>query len=95
MSENARDIISGLCTVDVAKRLGNISGGASTVKAHPWFKGIDWDAVYYRKGQGPIVPHLSGPADARNFDEYEAEPRAKDQYTKELAEKYDWNFRDF
>ncbi|KAF2224223.1 kinase-like domain-containing protein [Elsinoe ampelina] len=95
MSADARDIIQGLCTVDTAKRLGNISGGAGRVKSHPWFKSIDWDAIYYRKVQGPIVPHLKGPADTRNFDEYEAEPMAKEQYTKELKEKYDWHFRDF
>jgi len=95
MSEDARSIIAGLCTVDVSKRLGHLKGGAGAVKAHPWFKTIDWDALYYRKGQGPIVPHLKGPADTRNFDEYEAEPQAKDQYTKELHDKYDWQFRDF
>ncbi|GAM82770.1 hypothetical protein ANO11243_007560 [Dothideomycetidae sp. 11243] len=95
MSQDARDIISALCTVDVSKRLGNIRGGASAVKNHAWFKDTDWDAVYYRKCKGPIVPHLSGPADTRNFDEYEAEPRPKEQYTKELSEKYDWHFRDF
>ncbi|KAI4778808.1 Pkinase-domain-containing protein, partial [Aureobasidium sp. EXF-8845] len=44
MSTDARDIISQLCTVDVSKRLGNIKGGASAIKAHPWFKDIDWDA---------------------------------------------------
>lgn len=95
MSAEARDIIAGLCTVDVSKRLGNVSGGASTVKTHPWFQGIDWDALYHRKMDGPIVPHLRGPADARNFDDYDPEPLKKDSYTKEMHEKYDWQFQDF
>lgn len=95
MSEDARSIISGLCNVDTSKRLGNIKGGASTVKAHPWFKNIDWNELYHRKMQGPIVPHLRGPADTRNFDEYEAEPMAKEPYTKELSDKYEWHFKDF
>lgn len=95
MSTDARDIISQLCTVDVSKRLGNIKGGASAIKAHPWFKDIDWDAMYHRKMQGPIVPHLRGPADTRNFDEYDPEPLHKDQYTKEMKEKYESAFRDF
>jgi len=95
MSDDARAIITGLCTVDVSKRLGNVKGGAGAVKAHPWFKDVDWDAVYYRKGQGPIVPHLRGKDDTRNFDEYEAEPMAKEAYSKELQEKYDWQFKDF
>lgn len=82
MSHDARDIIGGLCTVDVSKRLGNVQGGAATVKAHPWFKNIDWDAVYHRRMQGPIVPHLKSADDTRNFDEYDAEPVHRDPYTK-------------
>lgn len=82
MSKDARDIIGGLCTVDVTKRLGNIKGGASTVKKHPWFKNINWDELYHRKMQGPIVPHLKAPDDTRNFDEYDAEPQQKEPYTK-------------
>jgi len=95
MSEDARQIIGSLCTVDVTKRLGNIKGGASTVKSQPWFKNIDWDALYHRKMQGPIVPHLRGPDDTRNFDEYEAEPVHRDPYTKEMQAKYDQMFADF
>jgi len=82
MGHDARDIIAGLCTVDVGRRLGNVKGGAATVKAHPWFSNINWDAVYHRKMQGPIVPHLRGADDTRNFDEYDAEPVHRDPYTK-------------
>ena len=59
-----------------------MKGGAATVKAHPWFKTIDWDKLYHRKMQGPIVPHLRGADDTRNFDEYDAEPVHRDPYTK-------------
>ena len=82
MSQDARDIIAKLCTVDVAKRLGNIKGGASTIKAHPWFQNTDWEALYHRKMQGPIVPHLKSADDTRNFDDYDAEPVHRDTYTK-------------
>lgn len=82
MGQDARDIIGGLCTVDVSKRLGNVKGGAATVKAHPWFSSIDWDKLYHRKMQGPIVPHLRSADDTRNFDEYDAEPVHRDPYTK-------------
>lgn len=95
MSSDARDLISGLCTVDTSKRLGNISGGASRVKSHAWFKNIDWDRLYNREVNGPIVPHLRGPADTRNFDEYEPESSHRDAYTKELSDKWDESFRDF
>lgn len=95
MSSDARDLISGLCTVDTSKRLGNIQGGAGAVKAHPWFKDIDWDAIYHRKVNGPIVPHLRGPADTRNFDEYEPESTSREPYTDEMSKKWDEHFKDF
>jgi protein kinase A len=95
MSTEARDLISGLCTVDTSKRLGNIQGGASAVKSHAWFRNIDWDQLYYRKVNGPIVPHLRGPADTRNFDEYEPESANREPYTKQMSEKWDEYFKDF
>ncbi|KAF1919386.1 kinase-like domain-containing protein [Ampelomyces quisqualis] len=95
MSADARDLISGLCTVDTSKRLGNISGGAGRVKSHAWFKNIDWTRLYNREVNGPIVPHLRGAADTRNFDEYEPENEHRDAYTKELSDKWDDSFRDF
>lgn len=95
MSAPARDLISGLCTVDTSKRLGNISGGAQRVKSHEWFKDIDWDKMYRREVNGPIVPHLRGPADTRNFDEYEPESENREPYTKEMSDKWDACFEDF
>ncbi|KAF1840081.1 Pkinase-domain-containing protein [Cucurbitaria berberidis CBS 394.84] len=95
MSSDARDLISGLCTVDTSKRLGNISGRSQRVKDHPWFKNIDWDKLYNREVDGPIVPHLRGPADTRNFDEYEPESAKRDPYTKELSDKWEEYFTDF
>ena len=95
MSPTARDLISGLCTVDTSKRLGNVAGGAQRVKQHEWFKNIDWEKLYNREVQGPIVPHLRGPADTRNFDEYEPEPDKRDPYTKELSDRWEESFKDF
>ncbi|KZF22983.1 Pkinase-domain-containing protein [Xylona heveae TC161] len=95
MSEDAKDLISGLCSVDTSKRLGNIQGGAERVKSHPFFKDIDWDALYQRKTKGPIVPKLKNPADASNFDEYDPEPENKLPYTDEMYDKLDKFFEDF
>ena len=95
MSSEARDLISNLCNVDTSRRLGNIQGGASRVKSHPWFSSIDWDALYHRKMHGPIVPHLRGPMDARNFDDYDPEPEDREQYTDEMRMQYEDDFKDF
>ncbi|KAL8694112.1 MAG: hypothetical protein Q9218_001165 [Villophora microphyllina] len=92
---NARDLISGLCTVNPTHRLGNLTGGVGRVKSHPFFASIDWEALYYRKQKGPIIPNLRHPADTSNFDDYDAAPEQKSVYTKEMASKYDHEFKDF
>jgi hypothetical protein len=35
--------------VDPTKRYGVIHGGASTIKAHPWFKGFSFDDLLNRR----------------------------------------------
>jgi hypothetical protein len=95
MTSDARDIISSLCNVDVSKRLGNIQGGANSVKAHPWFRKIDWNSMYRKETPGPIIPHLRGPADTRNFDDYEPESEGRAPYTQELRDRYEGSFKDF
>jgi len=95
ISEEAKDIIRQLCTVDRSRRLGNISGGAAKVKAHPFFAGVDWDAVLQRKHKGPIVPPVRYPGDAQCFDIYPEEDAVRDEYTDEMLEKYDDYFKDF
>ncbi|KAH8701828.1 putative camp-dependent protein kinase catalytic subunit [Talaromyces proteolyticus] len=97
MSPAARDIISQFCKTDVTQRLGHIQGGASRVKAHPWLSSIQWDDLYYRRVQGPIIPRLENAADAGNFEEYPPPP-APDKlsvYTSDLREKYEPLFNDF
>ena len=59
MSSEAKDLISKLCEVNPAKRLGNLSGGAADVKEHPWFKSTHWHQLYKREVNGPIIPRVS------------------------------------
>ncbi|KAL9608272.1 MAG: hypothetical protein Q9167_006881 [Letrouitia subvulpina] len=95
MPPEARNLINGLCTVNPSNRLGNLSGGVQRVKSHPFFAPIDWDNLYYRRIKGPIIPELRHPADASNFDDYDPAPEKKSVYTKEMASKYDNDFKDF
>ncbi|KAI4215292.1 MAG: hypothetical protein LQ351_002191 [Letrouitia transgressa] len=95
MPPEARNLISGLCTVNPSNRLGNLSGGIQRIKSHPFFTPIDWDNLYYRRVKGPIIPELRHPADASNFDDYDPAPEKKSVYTKEMASKYDNDFKDF
>ena len=34
---------------DRSKRLGNLIGGAQDVLEHPWFRGVDWEALERRE----------------------------------------------
>ena len=95
MSIEARSLIAGLCCVDMTKRLGNIQGRARTVKEHPWFAKVNWDDIYYRRQPGPIIPHLRGPTDTRNFDEYDPEPANREPYSDDLRARWDDAFKDF
>ncbi|KAL8843354.1 MAG: hypothetical protein Q9170_000212 [Blastenia crenularia] len=95
MDPDARSLISGLCAVNPTQRLGNLSGGVDRVKSHPFFATIDWDALYYRKMKGPIIPKLRHAADASNFDDYDQPPEQRSVYTKEMSSKYDSEFKEF
>ncbi|WWC98809.1 hypothetical protein V866_005702 [Kwoniella sp. B9012] len=50
---------------NLAKGLGN--DGAQMIKAHKWFKGIDWDNLH--KQTPPYHPDLYAEDDTRHFDE--------------------------
>jgi protein kinase A len=95
MSPDAKDIISKLCQVAPSKRLGNLRGRASDIKAHPWFKDIDWSKMYNRQLEAPIKPHVSSATDTRNFEEYDDEPPRRVVYTQEMRKKYDASFDSF
>lgn len=98
MSSPARSLISALCRVNPSERLGHISGGSRRVKEHPFFNGVDWDGLYYRRFKGPILPRVEHPADSGNFDEYpdpEEERGSKALYTKEMRHTYESAFKDF
>src|SRR5690349_7011483 len=95
ISENAQNIIRSFCTVDRSRRLGNISGNANAVKSHPFFEGIEWDALLNRQISPPIVPQVRFPGDAQCFDLYPEDDGKREPYTDEMANKYDQYFKDF
>ena len=64
----AKKIIKELLNVDPKKRLGSGVNGTENVKNHPYFKDIDWDALYNKKIQAPFVPVVNNDTDVSNFD---------------------------
>ncbi|KAI9367498.1 kinase-like domain-containing protein [Aspergillus egyptiacus] len=96
MPPAAQNIISLLCKTNPTERLGYISGGSARVKSHPFFTGINWDDLYYRRVKGPIIPRVDHPADTGNFEEYpDPDPRGQNLYTDDMRSKYEALFSDF
>ncbi|KAI3806082.1 hypothetical protein L1987_21974 [Smallanthus sonchifolius] len=66
LSLEAKDLISKLlCNVN--QRLG--SKGADEIKAHIWFRGIDWDRIYQM--EAAFIPEVNDELDTQNFEKFE------------------------
>ena len=72
ISYEAEDLIRRLLT-HADQRLGR-HGGADEIKAHPFFRGVDWNTI--RQVEAPYIPKLSSITDTRFFpiDELENVP---------------------
>ena len=72
ISYEAEDLIRRLLT-HADERLGS-HGGADEIKAHPFFRGVDWSTI--RQVEAPYIPKLSSITDTRFFptDELENVP---------------------
>ncbi|KDR83874.1 hypothetical protein GALMADRAFT_110858 [Galerina marginata CBS 339.88] len=70
-SQESRDFMKALMTLDTSERLG--SGGADEVKAHPFFAGIDWDKV--TTTEAAFIPQVTDPESTDYFDPRGAIPQ--------------------
>ncbi|XP_028054010.1 serine/threonine-protein kinase tricorner-like isoform X2 [Camellia sinensis] len=65
ISDEAKDLICHLlCNVET--RLG--TNGVEEIKAHPWFKCIQWDMLY--EMEAAYKPTVSGDLDTQNFEKF-------------------------
>ncbi|XP_028054036.1 serine/threonine-protein kinase 38-like isoform X3 [Camellia sinensis] len=65
ISDEAKDLICHLLC-DVETRLG--TNGVEAIKAHPWFKCIQWDMLY--EMEAAYKPTVSGDLDTQNFEKF-------------------------
>jgi Serine/threonine protein kinase len=68
LSTNAKSLLEGLFRKEPEKRLGGGPGDAEEIKAHPWFDGVDWDAILRKEVQAPFTPIIKNETDVSNFD---------------------------
>jgi len=67
MDSLSKDLIKAFLHPDRSQRLGNLIGGAKDVLDHPWFRGVDWEALERREIRAPIIPHVTSLDDTRHF----------------------------
>ena len=68
MNKDDIDLISKLLINDPKKRLGNGPEDASAIKAHSYFKDVNWDKYLKREVSPPFKPKLSNDTDLKYFD---------------------------
>jgi len=71
LSKDVVNLISLLLMKDDRKRLGSGIGGMKEVKAHPWFKDMDWTALIKKQLKVPFHPVVKSPEDTSNFEDIE------------------------
>ncbi|KAH8108148.1 cAMP dependent protein kinase [Cristinia sonorae] len=67
MDRLSKDLIKAFLHPDRSQRLGNLIGGSQDVLDHPWFRGVDWDALERREIRAPIIPQVASVDDTRHF----------------------------
>ncbi|KAJ3867391.1 cAMP dependent protein kinase [Lentinula novae-zelandiae] len=67
MDPLSRSLVRAFLNPDRTQRLGNMIGGPQDILDHPWFRGVDWDALERREINAPIIPHTSSSDDTRHF----------------------------
>lgn len=68
LTPDSRDLIRRLMKRQVAQRLGSGPTDGQAVRAHPFFKNVNWEDVVKRRLDPPIKPVLSSEDDVSQFD---------------------------
>jgi len=88
MSPEAKSLLKGLLQRPVDDRLGSGPTDAEELKAHPFFKDIDWDLIEQKKIKPEFQPpNRLGSMDVTNFDrEFTSEKAIDSVVTSNLTE---------
>ncbi|XP_031625658.1 ribosomal protein S6 kinase alpha-4-like [Contarinia nasturtii] len=67
--ESASDLITQLLNKEATKRIGTGPAGADEIKAHRFFKGIDWVKLAKKEIDAPFKPNIKHRLDTSNFSD--------------------------
>lgn len=68
MPPDSVSILHKLLTRDPTKRLGAGPSDAEEIKAHPFFRDVNWDDMFHKRVPPPFIPTLKNPSDTSWFD---------------------------
>ncbi|EER01160.1 RAC-beta serine/threonine-protein kinase-A, putative [Perkinsus marinus ATCC 50983] len=68
ISPIAKNLLEQLLCRDPNKRLGSGPADAQDIKSHPFFQGVDWNAMLSRQVTPPFKPSVSTQTDVKYFD---------------------------
>ncbi|KAJ3304883.1 Serine/threonine kinase [Kappamyces sp. JEL0829] len=90
------NLLQSLMHKNPARRLGASRDDAEEVKRHPYFTGVDWEALLRRETTPPFVPVIANAKDVSNFDkEFTSEPPVLTPINSVLSEVEQKEFSDF
>lgn len=88
-SSELTDLVNNLIQVDVTKRYGNLKRGVDDIKEHPWFKSIDWGAIFNRSVPAPYIPPVVDPGELNSDIGYDLKSTGTNtinHYRKEFSD---------
>uniref|UniRef100_F1KX43 Protein kinase C n=1 Tax=Ascaris suum TaxID=6253 RepID=F1KX43_ASCSU len=70
LTKEAVNILKAFMTKNALKRLGCVQsqGGEDAIRAHPFFRDMDWEALEARRVKPPFKPKIRSKRDVNNFD---------------------------
>jgi len=96
LTPDARDLIRKFLKRQVSQRLGAGPGDADAIRAHPYFKHINWADVINRKLKPPFEPMLASEDDVSQFDTtFTNQPPVDSPCATSLSESVNMVFQGF
>ena len=77
-NKEARDLLKKLLEPVPYQRLGNGPEGSEEIKKHPYFKDIDWDALYRKEIEAPYIPEVNDSEDTGQIDKLFTDERPEE-----------------